>query len=138
MEKLCSKCSKVQPTTEFYKGSKSAGYKDGLNPWCKTCKREYDRVLYAATKHLWVERHRQRKYGLSPSAFEDLFVDQNGRCAVCPNVLGPGWDTHIDHCHATGQVRALLCRGCNVALGQLNEDPVRIRALADYAERHAD
>ncbi len=33
-EKICTKCTKSQPLTEFYRGKK---WKDGLHPWCKTC-----------------------------------------------------------------------------------------------------
>lgn len=34
MEKKCSKCNQIKPTSEFYNCSKN---KDGLQSWCKTC-----------------------------------------------------------------------------------------------------
>lgn len=41
-----------------------------------------------------------------------------------------------DHCHLTGMFRGWLCQGCNGALGYVDDDPVRLRLLADYVERH--
>jgi hypothetical protein len=38
---------------------------------------------------------------------------------------------------ATGCVRALLRHNCNTALGLAAEDSARLRAAADYLERHA-
>ena len=58
---------------------------------------------------------------------------QRGRCASCklakPLVL--------DHCHATGDARAMLCVQCNAALGLLGESPDRIAALHAYAKTWA-
>ncbi len=47
-----------------------------------------------------------------------------GRCAVCA-VRGQ----HLvdDHCHASGQVRGLLCRSCNVREGRSGSDPLFVR-----------
>lgn len=42
---------------------------------------------------------------------------------------------HMDHDHTTGEFRALLCGGCNNALGFLKEDTARILGLREYIER---
>lgn len=44
---------------------------------------------------------------------EVLRVDQDNRCAICGN-FGP---TMLDHDHQTGEVRGLLCGGCNADEG---------------------
>jgi hypothetical protein len=71
-------------------------------------------------------------YGMTLEQWDLLVMDQLGRCAIC--------DQHcelvVDHCHVSGNVRALLCGTCNVGLGQFKDDPVRLRAAADYIERH--
>ena len=41
----------------------------------------------------------------------------------------------IDHDHKTGKVRGLLCNSCNHTLGLLRDDPIALRALADYLEQ---
>jgi hypothetical protein len=38
----------------------------------------------------------------------------------------------VDHDHATGRVRGLLCAACNAALGLLQDNPRVILSAADY------
>ena len=56
-------------------------------------------------------------------------------CEVCGE---PSNKTlHIDHDHATGAVRGVLCEGCNHALGNAKDNPALLRSLADYLEARA-
>ncbi len=74
-------------------------------------------------------RGRLARYGLSPEGFTALFVEQEGKCAICDLVRG---DLCVDHCHATGRVRGLLCRECNVAIGFLKENHAVMLSAARY------
>jgi hypothetical protein len=56
-------------------------------------------------------------------------------CESCGDPI-EGKVKHVDHDHATGAFRGILCAFCNVALGYLRESPTRIRALLKYARRH--
>lgn len=78
-----------------------------------------------------IRKYNLRKYGLTVEQYDQLYAHQGGRCAACRRVD----DLCVDHNHETGEVRALLCHGCNTALGMLKDDPLRIRALAAYAEQ---
>jgi hypothetical protein len=78
----------------------------------------------------------KKAYGITIAERDAMLAAQEG-CAVC-GVDKPGskkgW--HIDHCHDTKKVRGILCHHCNVAAGSAKDDPVRLRAIADYLERH--
>jgi Recombination endonuclease VII len=75
--------------------------------------------------------HLERKYGLTLEAFDEMLASQGRGCAICGN---PKAD-NVDHDHATGRVRGILCFNCNVAIGHVAEDSERARAVADYLER---
>ncbi len=95
-----------------------------------------------------MNKHVQRAYGLkryydlSLEEYARMLHSQNYVCAICeqPEVRlgadGKPVALHIDHDHASGKVRALLCYRCNSALGSMGDDPARLRAAADYIERH--
>lgn len=74
---------------------------------------------------------RARRYGLTRHEVEALIAQQDGKCAAC----GQEAKLNIDHDHATGLVRALLCGGCNTALGHLKDDATRCEGLLSYIRR---
>ena len=82
-----------------------------------------------------------RKYGLSVDQYNQMVVQQRGLCAIChlPETArrreGVVQFLSIDHCHATGKVRGLLCLLCNAMLGNAQDSPDRLRAAAMYLER---
>lgn len=84
-----------------------------------------------------VLRIRVAKYGLTVEDFGKLLASQGGVCAICA-----GTDEQrrlsVDHDHETGEVRGLLCSGCNGAkLGRLGDDPERAEARAEHHEQRA-
>lgn len=88
-----------------------------------------------------LEYRRRKKmrwlYGITPEQKAEMFVGQGGRCAICSTDISADTKAqHLDHCHVTGAVRAILCRGCNMALGHAGDDPQRLRAMAAYLEHH--
>lgn len=86
------------------------------------------------------EKHRDREHvrklrerGLSPEDYDLLLVAQGGVCAVC-GIAPQGRRLAVDHDHDTGEVRGLLCNGCNRAIGWTNDDPGVLRRAAGYLE----
>ena len=69
--------------------------------------------------------------------FDALLREQGGECAICsesdppvPEGVLDGW--HIDHDHATGEVRGILCPSCNVKVGKHEADRDARGAIEDY------
>lgn len=84
----------------------------------------------------------QRNYGITEADYDAMLAAQNGVCALCGQPPDPAGvrsasRLHVDHDHATGRVRALLCLGCNHGLGHFSDDPALIRRAAAYIEHYA-
>ncbi len=75
----------------------------------------------------------RRKYGLTLTEYASMIEAQAGRCAICGGGLSR---PQVDHDHDTGQVRALLCSGCNRGLSQFKERPECLRNAAIYVEHY--
>lgn len=59
----------------------------------------------------------KRLYGITLTQYRELLKKQNNRCALCHNPeVKFKKRLSVDHNHKTGQVRALLCLGCNTKL----------------------
>ena len=58
---------------------------------------------------------RAKALGVSDAEYARLLEAQGGHCALCPNTPKTR-RLHVDHDHATGAVRGLLCHRCNRAL----------------------
>ena len=69
------------------------------------------------------------------TAYEALLEMQEGRCAICEDVLD---EPNTDHSHKTGEVRGLLCQRCNCGLGLFRDDPEIVEAAAKYLRYKAE
>lgn len=73
-------------------------------------------------------------YGLSDEDFALMVQKQGGTCLLCLRPFGADLPPCIDHCHATGKVRGILCRGCNTGLGSFREDHAALARAAAYIQ----
>jgi len=144
----CASCRRHKPLDDFYRYPTGSLYR-----FCKPCHyartqqwrsenrekiRELDRRRYHAGGRIRkVAEKRLKKYGITQQQFDDLLEEQGGVCPICllPFIDSTGrpgsWDiASVDHCHATGRVRGILHRRCNLALelGFTEEDWRRARA----------
>lgn len=84
--------------------------------------------------HVALDGHLKREYGIGLGDRVKLAEQQGHTCAICATAPGTPYadELHVDHCHATGKVRGLLCGPCNRALGLMQDNPVRLAAAARY------
>ena len=125
--KKCPQCKATKRVGEF---NKLVTKHDGLHAWCKSCQNASSRAYYS--KHLRVER-----YGITKAQYDSISVSQNGLCAICFKHRTTGRRLAVDHNHATGTVRGLLCIRCNADLGII-ENQEKLRAMMSYIAKHKE
>jgi hypothetical protein len=76
-------------------------------------------------------------YGLTVPAYQRLLAKQGGVCAICGEA-SRGSKTvaalFVDHCHATGVVRGLLCGSCNSMIGFAQDSAERLAKGITYLQ----
>lgn len=132
---VCTMCNEDKPFAEFHKHKLG---RNGMDSMCRECKRvvSRERNKDPEVQERSHRRAKERQFGLYPGQYDEMLKAQGHGCAICGGVNGNGKRLHVDHCHATAKVRALLCYGCNTGLGVFKDDPVLMRAAADYIEHH--
>lgn len=114
--KLCRRCGEIKPHAEWHKNATAS---DGLATRCRACKAIQGRV-----------DHLKRSYGMTEAERDEMITAQGGICLICKKRPA----VHVDHCHATGKVRGVLCFNCNTAIGKLGDDPDAARRVVSYLE----
>lgn len=88
---------------------------------------------------VWREYDLRKSYGINLAEYNALLESQNFVCAICGNPeidicnkKGAVRNLAVDHCHTTGKIRGLLCRGCNQGLGNFRDNPKFLTKAATY------
>jgi hypothetical protein len=105
---------------------------------------------YAADNGLSGDWTRARLYGMEPQGMHAIYLKQDGCCYLCGDPLSPDLGkVHIEHDHACcpsparlgggkiscGKcVRGIACSPCNRLIAAANDDPYRLRRIADNLE----
>src|SRR3990167_3567526 len=125
----CNKCSiEKSLDDDFHKHPKGRQYT------CKLCAnaraKEWNKGRYGIRKAKDPMCHRRAqlrvRYGLTVEHYKQMEVNQGGRCLLC----GKTCRLVVDHNHATGQVRGLLCSSCNKVLGYIENQEWMKRTLS--------
>lgn len=79
------------------------------------------------------------KLGITNEEYDALHVMCGGVCTICGQPETGNTPTKdglkvlsVDHDHATGMIRGVLCNACNVALGKMRDDPDLLERAAAY------
>ena len=123
--------------------------------WKETDMPEEARKDRAAYMRIWQQKRRsknsyygknsdlKKNYGVDIDWFNRQFDLQNGVCAICHEpettiIHGRKISLAVDHCHDTGRVRGLLCRGCNSSIGHFKHNTKILQSAMDYLRKHDD
>lgn len=138
--KQCSNksCKHILPAITKYFNRRGSS-PDGLDSWCKECKRDYDK---------WY--HLKKTHGVDKERFYQMLNEQNNCCGICkrpfdlkspspeiyPQILRPEIQPNQDHSHATDVRRGLLCKPCNFGLGNFNDDIEMLQNAIRYLKKY--
>ena len=150
-KKICSVCLKEKFLHKF---NKHRGHFDGRYSQCKECRKadylqKQEKYKKEALERYYKNRDKiltkkkeqndpiknrrnwlMRRYGLTDEDWNTIFQTQGGKCAIC-GIHQKDLDHifRVDHNHITGQVRGLLCNGCNAGIGMLQVDSMKSSIL---------
>jgi hypothetical protein len=126
--KFCPRCEAVLPLEDFVRNRTT---KSGYGGYCRPCQNakaaESIARRHGSTRHY----HLRQRYGIGADVVDLMLETQGWRCLICAAGL-TSKTAHVDHDHATGAVRGILCFNCNGGLGQFRDNPARLRRAADY------
>jgi hypothetical protein len=129
----CPLCKMELPVREF---NKNASSPTGLCWSCRACTSARNKIAWKEDPEKKRAYQRKAVYGLSEEGFQALFSAQGGVCAICGGPPTPKRKTlSVDHCHASGAVRGLLCGPCNAGLGNFKDSPEQLQKAIDYLRK---
>lgn len=134
MEKICTKCKEEKSIEDFYVRNKVNMIRQCV---CKECTKIRVRKRHQDNPDRTRNNDLKRNYGITLNDHTAMFESQNGKCACCDKAGDGRWSKLcVDHCHSTGKVRDLLCRNCNMILGQVGDDADLLMSLVAYLQKH--
>lgn len=113
----CKKCGTTEPQ-DFW---------PSMTYQCKDCARAYR--ARPEVKKRKRDQQLMYQYGITREEYNAMLQGQSHKCAICADHLET---PYVDHCHAHGHVRGLLCNGCNVGLGHFRDNPVLLESAIKY------
>lgn len=127
-------CGVEKNITEFYMRDKKSGRRHSA---CKECDKARVKARHQANPERTRNNDLKRNYGITLQEHQQMFDDQNGLCAICGKSGDGRWKKLcIDHDHTTGEVRQLLCRNCNMVLGQVGDSTQTLQSMIEYLNKH--
>lgn len=93
-------------------------------------------------RRLW-NNYLKKQYGITADQYDLLLSIQKGVCAICsmPETTKRNGKTKrlaVDHDHATGAIRGLLCAACNTFIGLSQESLETLNNVLLYVEKTTD
>lgn len=99
--------------------------------------KEWQRVYWEKNKKKIRTYQLKHNFNLASKDYLRMTALQNNKCAICGNEekfnkKGKVPQLVVDHNHKTGIIRGLLCKRCNLVLGNVNEDISLLQKMIKY------
>jgi hypothetical protein len=122
-----------------------------LSPEAQEKARERSRIYYQNNREKCIQRAKanlvgnsrrsnytlKNVYGVEHGWYDKTFEAQGKKCAICGRTDSGRANSKrlcVDHDHATGKVRGLLCHPCNSGIGKLKDDVTLLQSAIDYLQ----
>jgi len=127
-------CGKEKLATDFYVRNKVSMVRHSS---CKECDKLRVKKRHQDNPERTRNNDLKRNYGITLQEHQQMFEEQKGVCAICKGEGDGKWKKLcVDHDHETGKVRQLLCRRCNMILGQAYDDISLFEEYIKYLKKH--
>ena len=117
--KICIECRKVYNKQKLKKWHEN---NPGRAKQYVQKRREKDPEFHA-------DQQRKHRYGITRDEYLALLVACRNKCAICKTDLDK---PNIDHDHATGKIRGILCVRCNQGLGHFQDNQTLLIEAVSY------
>ncbi len=84
-----------------------------------------------------------RRLHTTPEHYYEMVKEQDNKCAICKQketrksrTEGKICALAIDHCHKSGEIRALLCHSCNIGIGGFKDNINLLESAIQYLKQH--
>lgn len=144
---VCRRCGDLKTREE----ASSRNSKRGYNYYCKKCHSQknteyarahreqltnYQRAYREKNRdrvRAYYLRHRLKRFGITAEQYAVFLEKQEFACAICRMKFEKA--LCVDHDHASGRVRGLLCSQCNLVVGNSKEDRRVLLSAINYIAR---
>jgi hypothetical protein len=140
MLRKCSKCGTIASTKEELTNFvKQARGKHGYRNLCKCCHSKSESYGARYDSDYYYDKSLKSRYGITFEEYNEMFNKQNGCCAICgTHQQNLKKKLYVDHDHATGNVRQLLCQHCNTLIGFAKDSTAILSEAISYINKHKE
>jgi len=144
MLKVCKgPCGEAKGVDAFYRKPRyhvkypnsDAGYSHACRICTNIARKAYRLANLDKSKKIDENSRLKRTYGIDLNQYNQIFISQNGCCLGCERHQSEfSKALVVDHDHANGKVRGLLCMPCNIVLGAARDSSKTLVNLISYLD----
>jgi hypothetical protein len=161
MNILCIKCNIVKDESNFGKRNRKnikgiiTSIYDSRCKQCETKRRYYQKTNTPEKLTIYKQKCNERrklsyerniikeknkillhKYGITYIDLQEMKFKQDYKCAICGiSEIESKKSLCVDHDHATGRIRGLLCHYCNFSLGGFRDNIENLKNAIEYLNK---